>query len=225
MDYITIFFASAFGYLVGSVNGAQVIHHLLGRYRAIHPSQIGTKNAGMQNVWMMIGKVPALVVLAIDLPKGYLAVFLGERLLGLEGGLLLLPGLFAIVGHNWPLFFHFRGGRGVATLAGVMLAYDIRIALVAFLIATPFVLVRFSGLTPFVILLVALFLDASLYGIPLVIMIALIMLAIILRRLQAEWKVLETNPRKLWVLKNIIVFDRSSANPPPLAELIHTSYK
>jgi glycerol-3-phosphate acyltransferase PlsY len=214
-----ILLAAAIGYLLGSVNGAQFLHHYVKRFRQIHPYRVGTKNAGMQNVWMMIGRKPAFVVLAIDLFKGYFSAFLGIHVFELSGAQVFIPGIFAIIGHNWPVFFHFQGGRGVATLASIALAYDFERAIVIFIAAIPFIIVRVSGLTPFVIIAGLIFFEPDAAG--LLLALAFIM---ILRRLQGEWEVFRVSPKKLWVLKNIIVYDRATANPPSWKDIFKRHY-
>ena len=217
---IYYFTAAIGGYLLGSLNGAQLIHHALRRYYPTHITRVGTKNAGAQNVWMFIGKFPAIFVFLIDFSKGYGAVLI-PTIMGLAAPFTLIGGIAAVVGHNWPVFFHFRGGRGVAALAGALFAFDFHVAIIIGLISIPFILIRWSGLTPFVMIAGVTYAKFSLYSYTLVLLMGVLTFIIIGRRLHAEWSVFKRSERKLWVLKNIIWYDRAGANPPSLKEVFH----
>lgn len=219
LQLVTIGYLAALGYTAGSINGAQFVHHTIQRYRGIHPSRIGTKNAGTQNVWMMIGRMPALFVFIIDFLKGFFVIWIARNYFGFEGVYLLVPGLFAIIGHNWPIFFHLRGGRGVATLVGILAAFDYQIALFIIPFVVPFILFRIAGLTPFVALTILGTLRYEAEDLLFPIILAMITCVIIIRRLQAEWGILKTTKRKFWTLKNIIIYDRAKANPPKLSDM------
>lgn len=99
--------------------GAIPFGYLVGRLRGIDIRQHGSGNVGFTNVWRTLGIGPAAVVLAGDLGKGFLAACIGFQLGGEIGA--LVGGLAAIVGHTLSCFIHFKGGKGVATGAGVLL--------------------------------------------------------------------------------------------------------
>lgn len=80
----------------------------------------GSKNAGSTNALRVFGKKIALVTFILDIVKGILAVWIGRKLFGVEGS--YLAGLFVVIGHNWPILLGFRGGKGIATTIGVMIA-------------------------------------------------------------------------------------------------------
>lgn len=109
--------AVLFSYLLGSVSFSVLLAKSL---KGIDIRQHGSGNAGATNTLRVLGKGPAILVLVLDVLKGIAAVWLG-RLLG-EGSewVPALCGIAAIVGHNWPLYFRFRGGKGIATTIGVM---------------------------------------------------------------------------------------------------------
>ncbi|HBG08772.1 MAG: glycerol-3-phosphate 1-O-acyltransferase PlsY [Limnochordia bacterium] len=103
---------------------------LMGKWWAkVDVRQYGSGNIGMTNVLRTAGYVPGLLTLAGDLGKGAIAVFLAKRFLG-EPFWSLLAGACAMAGHNWPLFLGFKGGKGVATVAGVLLVFRPLAALV-----------------------------------------------------------------------------------------------
>lgn len=109
--------AVIFSYLLGSVSFSVVLAKSL---KGIDIRQHGSGNAGATNTLRVLGKGPAIMVLALDVLKGIAAVWIGRWLGGEYVWVPLLCGLAAIIGHNWPLYFRFRGGKGIATTIGVM---------------------------------------------------------------------------------------------------------
>ncbi len=106
-------------YLIGSLPFA----HVLTRWRtglAIH--EVGEGNVGARNVWHVVGPGWGLLAGLLDISKGMIAVLLAAALEASPGA-VLLAGPGAIVGHAFPLFLRFRGGKGVATTAGVIMAW------------------------------------------------------------------------------------------------------
>lgn len=116
--------AVVLAYLIGSVPFAMVSSRLFG---LADPRSYGSKNPGATNVLRSGNKKAAIVTLLGDLAKGWLAVFLvqtfGPRF-GLGAGAVTLVALAVFFGHLFPIFLNFRGGKGVATAAGVLLALD-----------------------------------------------------------------------------------------------------
>ena len=109
-------------YLVGSMSFAVIISRLMG---LADPRSYGSKNPGATNVLRSGNKAAALLTLAFDALKGYVPVWLalafGARW-GIGEWSVAFIGLAAFLGHLWPLFFRFQGGKGVATAAGVLMA-------------------------------------------------------------------------------------------------------
>jgi len=114
-------------YLIGSIPTSFIFARLL---KKTDIRKYGSGNVGATNVFRVVGKVPAVIVLIMDMLKGYAAVvFLPEifmnnaidAALGLELYRILL-GLSVISGHVWTVFLKFKGGKGVATAAGVLIA-------------------------------------------------------------------------------------------------------
>ncbi|MFM7849468.1 MAG: glycerol-3-phosphate 1-O-acyltransferase PlsY [Rubrivivax sp.] len=111
-------------YLVGSLSFAVLISRWMG---LADPRSYGSRNPGATNVLRSGHRAAAVLTLALDALKGYLpvvaALLLRDRL-GLGPFAVALAGLAAFVGHLWPVFFRFQGGKGVATAAGVLLALN-----------------------------------------------------------------------------------------------------
>lgn len=105
-------------YLLGSISFSYLAGKML---KGIDIRNHGSGNAGATNTLRVLGVGPAITVLILDALKGVAAVLVG-RWLG-QGDVLIevLCGLAAISGHNWPIYFGFRGGKGIATTIGVMI--------------------------------------------------------------------------------------------------------
>lgn len=111
-------------YCVGSLSFAVIVSRAMG---LADPRHYGSGNPGATNVLRSGKRSAAVLTLALDALKGYVpvlaALWFAPRL-GFGGGTVAAVGLAAFVGHLWPLFFHFKGGKGVATAAGVLLAFN-----------------------------------------------------------------------------------------------------
>ena len=111
-------------YLIGSLSFAVIISRLMG---LADPRSYGSGNPGATNVLRSGHRGAAIMTLAFDVLKGYVPVFLALWLggpFGLGPLTVAAVGLAAFVGHLWPVFFRFQGGKGVATAAGVLLALN-----------------------------------------------------------------------------------------------------
>lgn len=110
-------------YLLGNLSPAI----LISRASGVDIRTKGSRNAGTTNMLRVMGKKAAAATLVIDILKGVAAVLLGRALGGEALGVLC--GLLAFVGHIWPALFGFRGGKGIATALGVLLAVDWKLGL------------------------------------------------------------------------------------------------
>lgn len=116
---LTSFGAICFGYLLGSIPVA----HIITRWRTgLNIRQVGDGNAGARNVWHVVGPGWGTLVAVLDAIKGATAVVLA-RLMGASPAGVVLVGPAAILGHAYPLFLHFEGGKGLATTVGILLAW------------------------------------------------------------------------------------------------------
>ena len=113
--------AVAVAYLIGSLSFAVLVSRVMGLH---DPRTYGSKNPGATNVLRSGNKTAAVLTLLLDVGKGWLPVMLVRwygKDYGLEEGTQAMVGLAAFVGHLFPLFFRFEGGKGVATALGVLL--------------------------------------------------------------------------------------------------------
>jgi glycerol-3-phosphate acyltransferase PlsY len=116
--------ATLVAYLIGSLSFAVIVSRVVGLK---DPRSYGSGNPGATNVLRSGHKSAAIATLLLDALKGYVPVVLVKAFgapYGLDEGTIALVGLAAFLGHLWPVFFHFKGGKGVATAAGVLLALN-----------------------------------------------------------------------------------------------------
>jgi len=120
------------GYLIGSLSFAVIVSKALG---LPDPHEYGSGNPGATNVLRTGNKLAALLTLAGDAAKGWVAVLLAQRFAwryGVDDLGIAAAALAAFLGHLFPVFFRFKGGKGVATAAGILFAIDWRVGLGTF---------------------------------------------------------------------------------------------
>jgi len=104
-------------YLLGSL----IFSLLIGKIsRGVDVRQHGSGNAGATNTLRVLGIVPAITVFTLDMCKGIAAILISDWLTDGNMWAVVGCGLAVIIGHNWPVFFSFRGGKGIATTIGVV---------------------------------------------------------------------------------------------------------
>ena len=124
MDYLYLGLAVVLAYLLGSLSFAVIVSRAMGLK---DPRSYGSKNSGATNVLRSGSKQAAVATLLLDGLKGWLPVLLVKwfgKDFGLEDGTVALVAFAAFLGHLYPVFFKFKGGKGVATAAGVLLGID-----------------------------------------------------------------------------------------------------
>ena len=133
MDILKIFAALALGYLLGSLNTSVIVGKIYGKDISSH----GSKNAGLTNTLRVLGKSAAIFVLAGDILKGVIACLIGLYLgvyaysgAAVDCVSLLAAGAGAVMGHNWPIYFQFKGGKGALTAVTVLFMIDWVMALI-----------------------------------------------------------------------------------------------
>jgi len=130
---LNIALSAVIGYLLGSLNTSIIV----GKLYKIDVRNHGSGNAGATNTLRVLGKVPALMVVIGDFLKGAIACLIGRYLAGetfpgVYAG-EYIGGLFAVLGHNWPVYFGFKGGKGVMTSFAVVLMFSPLAALISLL--------------------------------------------------------------------------------------------
>lgn len=129
MDYVKYLVIAAASYLLGSLSFAIIVCRLT---TGKDIRSYGSGNAGLTNSFRVMGGPKTLLVLIGDIGKAAAAVYLGGSMASMAGK--LFAGIFVILGHVFPVFFGFRGGKGVLVGATMLLFIDWRIFLVAFIL-------------------------------------------------------------------------------------------
>lgn len=129
-DTMNVMLCAAMGYLMGMINPA----YIFGRLHGFDIRQFGSRNAGATNATMIMGKKTGVVCMLLDVFKGFAAYKIAERLFPVLAFAGVLAGTTCVLGHIFPAWMGFAGGKGLASLLGVMLAHNWKLFL-ALLIA------------------------------------------------------------------------------------------
>jgi glycerol-3-phosphate acyltransferase PlsY len=183
MQNLYVLAATVAAYLIGSLSFAVIVSRAMGLN---DPRSYGSGNPGATNVLRSGNKLAAILTLVFDALKGWLPVWLVARFgepYGLGEGAVALVGLGAFLGHLWPVFFRFQGGKGVATAAGVLLAFNPWLGLATLLtwiiIAVFF---RYSSLAAIVAAVFAPFYQMLIWGFDAIALAAAVMGALLIWR-------------------------------------------
>lgn len=128
---------SIIAYFIGSISFSVILSR---KFAGFDVREKGSKNAGATNVLRTVGKKVAALTLVCDILKGVIAIVIamiaGKIWEDIDIEILkYLAGLFAILGHTFPIFFEFRGGKGVATALGVLITLNWKIGLICLIFA------------------------------------------------------------------------------------------
>ena len=180
---ITTLAMTVAAYLLGSISFAVVMSKV---YGIADPRTYGSKNPGATNVLRSGNKGAAIMTLLGDGAKGWLAVFLADRFaadLGVGDTAVALVAIAVFLGHLWPVFFRFVGGKGVATALGVLLGINPWLGLATLatwlIIAYAF---RYSSLAALVAALFAPFYYGLLFGVDAILLSVVVMSALLAYR-------------------------------------------
>ena len=207
--------ATLAAYLIGSLSFAVIVSRLMG---LSDPRSYGSGNPGATNVLRSGNKAAAILTLLLDALKGFVPVLLVDQFggrYGLGEGTVALVGIAAFVGHLWPVFFHFKGGKGVATAAGVLLAINpwLGLATLATWVIIAFFF-RYSSLAAIVAAVFAPFYQLLIWGGgPIAGAVALMGLLLVWRHTANIQKLLKGTESKL-----------GQKAPPPAAHGHHTAH-
>jgi len=121
-----VVFCGAMGYLLGSINPA----YIFGKLRGFDIRRRGSGNAGATNVTLVLGKAAGLLCAALDILKSFIAYRLAKALFPLTAFAGILAGCACVLGHIFPVWMNFAGGKGLACIGGLILAYNWKLFLV-----------------------------------------------------------------------------------------------
>lgn len=130
------------GYIIGCFQTAYILGKMV---QKIDIRKFGSGNAGTTNVIRVMGWKAGIITFIGDLLKGIIAVVLCRLIFPNNAFAGLYGGVAAVIGHNWPVFLGFRGGKGIATTIGILLAFDYRIGFICIAI-----MIAVLGITRFV---------------------------------------------------------------------------
>ena len=133
----TYIIVAVIAYLIGSINFSIILSK---RMAGFDIREKGSGNAGTTNMLRAVGKKAAVITLICDILKGVVsilvAILAGKIIKNLDNALLVqLAGIFVIIGHTFPIFFKFKGGKGIATSLGVLLMVNWQIGLICLVFA------------------------------------------------------------------------------------------
>lgn len=146
--WLQMIISVAAAYLISSVNTSIIVTRIV-KHEDIR--KLGSGNAGFTNVLRCVGKIPAIITFVGDFLKGVISVLIPYIMTinmssdshdqQIRTILLYIAGLFAVLGHMFPLYYKFKGGKGVVTTASVMIMTDWRVLIVELLIFAVFFIV------------------------------------------------------------------------------------
>lgn len=116
MNALPYLLIAVIAYLLGSISFGMIVSKAAG---GPNLREVGSKNTGATNVLRVMGVKVGLLVFVLDILKALAACIIGRVWMGLNGA--MVAGLAVVIGHNWPCFFQFKGGKGVASTLAVML--------------------------------------------------------------------------------------------------------
>lgn len=123
-------------YAIGSINFSVILSK---RMAGFDVRQKGSGNAGTTNMLRTVGKTAAIITLICDILKGVISIFIAfgiGSIIQKDTALLVqIAGIFVIIGHTFPVFFQFKGGKGVATALGVLITTNWQIGLICLVFA------------------------------------------------------------------------------------------
>lgn len=120
-----IFLIILISYFIGNFSSAYILGKVI---KNDDIRNYGSGNSGATNALRVFGPKIGLTAFGLDILKGIIAVSIGNHFLGYNGA--LIAAIFVVIGHNWPVFLKFRGGKGIATSLGVMLYLHLPTALI-----------------------------------------------------------------------------------------------
>jgi glycerol-3-phosphate acyltransferase PlsY len=207
--------------IIAYIIGSMPVSYLMGKMRGINLKKQGTHQVGAGNLWRMTSRKLGFLVGFYDFLKGILMIGVAQHQ-GLDAGQQLVVGLAVIIGHNWPVFLHFHGGRGIATLLGLAVilpslnAKEVSLwpSLIAIGITVVFTIIFRSSPLPVLISTASLPLTSWLFHSPEAVAMAFlaIFLVVVVKRLTAQ-----PAPEKRQIslgrlIANRLLFDRDIAD-------------
>ena len=142
MDVLAYIVIAIISYLLGSISAGLLVARVL---HGPNLREVGSKNTGASNALRTMGVKGGFATFVGDIIKALIACVIGRVWMGLPGA--MVAGLFVILGHNWPVFFQFKGGKGVSSMTAIMLVSFWWQAIICYLVTIAVIaLTRFISL-------------------------------------------------------------------------------
>ncbi len=141
MNYYTLLCFGA-AYFIGAIPTSYIIVKLL---KKVDIREYGSKNVGATNAGRILGKKWFFIIMLLDVLKGIIPILITKKVLNTDinaanGYLIFITGIIAVIGHTFPVYLNFKGGKGVAVTAGVFLMFDYRLLIIGLIV---FILIVF----------------------------------------------------------------------------------
>jgi glycerol-3-phosphate acyltransferase PlsY len=161
LELLKIVISLVAAYLLGSIPFA----YIFGKIKGIDIRTVGDRNVGAGNVFRHVGLGLGVATLVADIAKGALAILLAGAI-DVSETIILFTGIVAVIGHNWPVFLQFRGGRGLAAAIGVLLVLLTKEMLIAAVVGITVLVITGSAVWLGVALFAPLLILSWLFGEP-----------------------------------------------------------
>jgi len=180
--------------------------------------KIGWRKTSGSNIYRHIGKWQGLLTGILDMAKGYLAVYLAQKL-GFSSDVQVLSGVVAVTGHNWSCFLRFAGGRGIGTFIGAASALSPGVFWLSFISFVLFSFILNSAIATFIFLATVLFLSIHFYQLETIgLFTILCLLPILIKRLSPIEEIFPLKEKKI-LIKNRLIFDNDEIRPIKIKRL------
>jgi len=132
------------GYLIGSIPFGVIA----GKLKKIDIRKVGSGNIGATNIYRTLGTAPAVAVFILDLLKGTFAVYIAQAMIPASPAIIVVSGIAAVMGHMYPVYLGFKGGKGSATGLGVLLGITPDLFIIAIIyVAVAIAVTRYVSVT------------------------------------------------------------------------------
>jgi glycerol-3-phosphate acyltransferase PlsY len=200
-----------FSYLLGSIPFSYLVTKIFSNKNVF---EVGWKKSSSSNVMKNVGKVPGLLAFFLDGLKGFLVVYLAQQL-GFPSYVQVLCGIAAIFGHNWSIFVGGKGGRGLATLAGGVLAFSPILLIIVLIPWIVFAFIWTASIGSILSLLVGIFFGLTIASWhPGGILLLVSLLPVFIKRLSPLKEISDAEgDKKRELIENRLLFDQDSVPP------------
>jgi len=196
-------------YLLGSLPFGYIITKLSSKKNLL---EIGWKKNSGSNVFKNVGKWQGILTFLLDAGKGFLAVYI-PFYLGYSLLFQVFCGILAVIGHNWSCFLNFKGGRGLATLVGVLFLMSPYVLFISLIPCIAFTIIWTASVGTLLSFLTAIILSFSLKGYETIGIFMLIAIIPVLIKRLSPIKELIDNPDAREIIENRLVFDQDTIPP------------